>query len=180
MNAKNRQQLLVIIAGAIVALFLFDKILITPLTSSWQTRSETIVQLKKSIATGGITIDRRDITNSRWNDMRRNTLPNNMSQAEESLLEAFDKWSKDARISVSSIKPQWKSGESEEYSLLECRVDASGELSALTEFLQAVEDSPMALRIESVELASRDKNGQQLALGLSVSGLRLAPLDINP
>ncbi len=180
MKAENRQQLLVIIAAAIVALFLIDKMLLTPLTASWQTRSETIAQLEKSIEAGRITIDRKDITNSRWNDMRRNTLPNNSSQAEESMLEAFDKWSKDTRISVSSIKPQWKRGDSEDYSLLECRVDANGDISALTAFLQVVENSPMALRIESVELASRDKNGQQLALGLLVSGLRLAPLEINP
>ena len=87
------------------------------------------------------------------------------------------KWSLDSRISVSSIKPQWKRGTSEDYSVLECRVDAAGSLGTLTRFLYEVENSPLALKVESVEITSRDNNGQQLALGLLVSGLRLAPME---
>ena len=179
MNSNNRQQILLFVAGAIIALFLLDKVLITPITASWKKRSETIAQLKESIRSGKTMIDREQITNSRWNSMRRNTLPNNASQAEESVLEAFDEWSRETRISVSSIKPQWKRGESEEYSLLECRVDAAGSIGSLSDFLKAVEESPMALRIDSVEIASRDINGQRLTLGLLVSGLRLSPLELN-
>ena len=33
----------------------------------------------------------------------------------------------------------------------------------------------MALRLESVELSARDKEGQQLSLGLQLSGLVLNP-----
>jgi hypothetical protein len=49
----------------------------------------------------------------------------------------------------------------------------------LTKFLHDVEQAELALRIESVELTARDADGRQLALGLSVSGLRLAPLGEN-
>jgi hypothetical protein len=92
-------------------------------------------------------------------------------------LEAFDRWSQASRVTINSIKPQWKRGANEDYSLLECRVDAAGDLGTLTKFLYDVENSDMALRIESIELTSRDNDGRQLALGLSVSGLRLTPLD---
>jgi hypothetical protein len=33
----------------------------------------------------------------------------------------------------------------------------------------------MALKLESIEISSRDNDGQQLALGLQVSGLVLTP-----
>lgn len=179
MNANNQQRLLVIIAGAIVGLFLVDKILLTPLTASWSSRSEAIAQLRKSIASAESMLDRETITNNRWDHMRRNTLPNDPSQAEETVLEAFDQWSQETRISVSSIKPQWKRGDTEDHSLLECRVDASGSIDALSDFLRIVEESPMALRIESVEIASRDRSGSKLTLGLLVSGLRLTPMEQN-
>jgi len=177
MNINKRQQVLAIAAAAIVGFFVLDKLVITPLTRSWKERSITIADLRKSIVQGHATLDREQITRRRWNEMRKNTLPFGASVAEQEMLGAFDRWSRDSGISVSSIKPQWKRGTTDDYSVLECRVDAAGNLSTLTRFLYDVEHSPLALKIESVELAARDNNGQQLALGLLVSGLRLAPLE---
>ena len=53
------------------------------------------------------------------------------------------------------------------------RVEASGNLATLSRFLYEIEKSPMALKLDSVEITARDKDGQQLALGLQVSGLVL-------
>jgi hypothetical protein len=47
----------------------------------------------------------------------------------------------------------------------------------LRSFLFHIEDDPMALKIESVEITSRDKDGQQLSLGLQISGLALSPTE---
>ena len=58
---------------------------------------------------------------------------------------------------------------------LECHVDGFGNLPALTRFLYEVEKDPMAFKIETVEISARDKDGQQLTLGLLVSGLLLIP-----
>jgi hypothetical protein len=177
MNINQRQQILAIGAAAIVGVFILDKLIITPLTKSWKERSTAIAELQKSVAQGRVSIDREQITRRRWNEMRKNTLPFGASVAEQEMLAAFDQWSRASGISVSSIKPQWKRGASDDYSILECRVDAAGSLPTLTRFLYDVEHSPLALKIESVELAARDNNGQQIALGLLVSGLRLAPLE---
>ena len=58
---------------------------------------------------------------------------------------------------------------------VECRADAFGSLQAITRFLYEIERDPLALKIESVEINARDRAGQQLSLGLQVSGLRLNP-----
>lgn len=179
MNLKNRQQVLMIIAAAAVGFFVLDQAVIGPLLKSWKNRSESIARLRASIQKGQSLIDRESVTRGLWNDLRKTTLPSNASQSEKTLLEAFDRWSQDSRVTINSIKPQWKRGATEDYSLLECRVDAAGDLSTLAKFLYDVENSDMALRIESIELTSRDNDGRQLALGLSVSGLRLTPLDEN-
>ena len=179
MNLKNRQHLLGLIAGGVIVLFALDRLIVTPLSSAWTSRSETIRLLRESISKGQSLIERETITRDLWNDMRRQSLPANASQAEKTVLEAFDRWSRDAGVSVSSIKPQWKRGATEDYSVLECRVDASGDLGTLARFLYDVEQSAMGLRMESVELAARDTEGRQLSLALSVSGLRLTPLALN-
>jgi len=51
-------------------------------------------------------------------------------------------------------------------------VDAAGDLDKLNRFLYSVEQAK-ALRLELVELGARDKEGQQLSLGLQLSGLVL-------
>lgn len=177
MKIDNRQRLLAVLAIVIVGFFVLDRIVLTPLMESWKARSAAIVQLRKSVEKGNSLIQREAQTRARWNEFRRSTLPANASQAEKELLGAFEKWSADSRVSISSIRPQWKKGATDDYSVLECRVDAAGTLSVLSKFLYSIESSPIAVRTESVELTARDNNGEQIALGLLVSAIRLAPVD---
>lgn len=173
MQIKNRQQLLIIVAGTAFGLLIADALILSPLIHSWKARSVQIADLRKKVDEGDKLLKRADALTSRWVLMQTNTLPNDRSLAEQRVLGAFDKWSQDARISVNSITPQWKRERDENYQTLECRVDAAGSVGTLAKFLFNVERDPMALKIESVEITSRDKDGQNLSLGLQVSGLML-------
>ena len=109
---------------------------------------------------------------SRWSDMSANALPNNTSLAEQQVLKAFDNWSRDSGAEITSIMPQWKN-DSTNYMTLNCRVEASGNLGTLSQFLYDIEKGPAALKLDSVELSAHDNTGQQLTLGLQISGLAL-------
>lgn len=172
MPIKNRQQLLIIVAGAVFGLLIADALILSPLTKSWQARAKRITELRKQVDDGEKLLKRAAALQSRWEQMQKNALPNNNSAAEQQVLTAFDKWSQDARISVNSITPQWKR-DRDELLTLECRVDAAGTVGTLAKFLYNVEHDPMALKIESVEISTRDKDGQNISLGLQVSGLVL-------
>jgi hypothetical protein len=130
--------------------------------------------LRQQIAQGTSLLQREQAIRRRWQEMRTNTLPNNPSLAEQQVLKAFDTWSGQSRVSITSITPQWKH-DADDYMTLECRVDAAGDLETLTQFLYAVEKGPMALKVESAELSAHDNTGQQLTLGMQVSGLVLTP-----
>src|SRR5438046_3009052 len=155
---KNRQQILGVVAIAAVALFASDKLLISPLTRSWKERAARLVDLKKSVSQGKLLLDREAPIRERWESMRTNMLPSNLSVAESKVLKAFDRWSQEARLKISSIKPQWKRA-GEEYMTLECRADAIGSMDALTRFLYEVEKDPLALRLEAIEITSHDNDG---------------------
>lgn len=172
MQIRNRQQLLIIVAGTAFALLLGDSLVFTPLTKLWKARSERIAELRKKVGEGEKLLQRDPGLRSRWANMQTNALPRNASLAEQQVLTAFDKWSQEARISVNSITPQWKR-DNDDRTTLECRVDASGSVGTLARFLYNIEKDPMALKIESLEVTARDKEGQQLSLGLQVSGLVL-------
>jgi hypothetical protein len=172
MAIKNRQQWLVILAAAGAALLFGDKLVITPLTASWQARSRQIAELTKQVNQGSLLVSRDSVIRTRWDQMRNGTLPEEVSAAENEVLQAFERWSQESRISISSIKPQWKRA-GDDFMTLECRADAFGSIQAVTRFLYEVERDPLALRVEAVEITARDNDGQQLTVGLQVSGLQL-------
>lgn len=176
-SLPNRQRMLVITAAAGVALYILDSAVITPLTNLWRAHSAEIAQLKKSVANGRDTIARAQQIQRVWAEMQTNALPKDTAQAQQEVLTAFDKWRIANNLEFSSQRPQWKGRTADRYSLMEYRVDATGTMPTLSRFLYELERSPLALRVDSVEITSRDDFGQKLTLGLIVSGLRLAPVE---
>jgi hypothetical protein len=178
MQIKNRQQMLIIGAIAAVSLFAGDRLVLSPLLKAWSVRATRIADLHKNIDRANAMMQREQLPNqsirSRWEQMSRNTLPNNNSTAEQQVFKAVDLWAQNSGVAISAITPQWKH-DSEDYMTFECRVDAAGDLGKLSRFLYSVERDPMALKLELVELGARDKEGQQLSLGLQLSGLVLTP-----
>ena len=183
MNIKNRQQALIIVAAAGAALFIADKVLFTPLTDLWKDRAKQVAALQKQVTEGSNLLkhenDAQRSWAHRWAQMKANTLPNNESQAEQQVHKAFDRWMQDSRVTILSLSSQWKH-DTDNYKTLECRVEASGNLSTVSRFLHDIEKDPMALKLQSVELSARDNYGQQIALGLQISGLVLTPQEQKP
>lgn len=174
MNVSSRQQLLALLAIAAIALLLGDRLVLTPLARAWSDRSQRTVSLRKSIAQGELLLERAERIRDTWTTMRTNTLPANLSAAENEVLKGFNRWAEESRISISSIKPQWRRS-ADDHMLLECRADTFGSMDALARFLFEIEKDPLALRVESLEITTRDNNGQQLAMGVQLSALLLTP-----
>lgn len=174
MKIKNRQQLLMMAAAAVVGLFIADKVLYTPLTHWWTERSNSIADLRERVTRGKNMIDREHALRATWERMQTNTLPTDESLAEEQVLKAFRKWERDSRVTITSISPQSKH-DADEYTTIQCRIEASGTIDNMNHFLYDLEKDPMALKLELVELSAHDTEGQQLLLGLQVSGLILTP-----
>lgn len=172
MNIKNRQQLLIVVTAVLVALYLGNLLLFGPLQKLWKSRQAAIVQLRQQVSSGRVLIRRGDIIRNEWAHMNADALPPQASSAEQDILRGFDRWSQASGVNVESITPQWENDEPD-YSTLDCRVDASGNLFTLTRFLYQIESDPMPIQIESVQLTARDDQGQELSLGLDLSGLAL-------
>jgi len=173
MKIESRQQILVVVTIAVVVLFISDRLVFEPLIQWWKTREAQVVKLRHEVNDGRMLIQREAAIHSRWSQMRTNTLPADTSAAEQQVLKAFDNWSQDSGANINSIAPQWKN-DSPDYTTLDCRVEAKGDLGSLSRLIYDVEKGPMALRLESLALNTSDDNGQQFTLDLQVSGLVLA------
>jgi hypothetical protein len=174
MSINNRQQVLVIVAIAAFAFWAGGQLVYSPLARIWKQRSARIAELRRLVDQGSKLLERAQFIRPRWENMRANTLSSEVSAAESQVFKAFERWSQDSQITITSIRPQWKRN-ADDYMTLECRVEAAGNLSTLTRFLYDVEKDPLACKVDAVELNARDNNGQQFTLGLQVNALLLSP-----
>jgi hypothetical protein len=174
MNIKNRQQFLIVLTLIVLALYVGDWLVFEPMVKWWKSRETKIATLREQVNNGKTLVHRAAFIRGRWDQMHNNALPGEASPAEQQVLKAFDNWARESGANINSITPQWNNDE-DDYSTLECRVDASGDLQTLSRLLYEIENDPMALKLESVQLNARDDRGQELSLGLQISGLALAP-----
>lgn len=174
MEIKNRQQVLMIVAIAVLGLFAADKLVLDPLTAAWNAKAKRIQQLRMQVAQGQRLLQREGSIRGRWAQMERNALTNNTSAAEQQLFGAIDSWRQDSRVVINGATPQWRH-DADDYMTFQCRMDASGNLPTLSKFLYDIEKDPMGLKLDSIEISARDKEGQQLVLALQLSALVLTP-----
>ena len=172
MKIENRQQFLIVLTAIAFALLVDNSLVYEPLTKLWSARSAQIRDLREKVKDGNALIKRDADIRSRWDNMQANTLPANPTLAENQMLSAFNNWSRSSGAEIASVTPQWKD-DSTNYLTLNCRVEATGTLGALSQFIYQIEKGSMALKPDSVELSAHDPTGQTLTLGLQVSGLAL-------
>ncbi len=170
MNGLRRQQWLALGAAAAVGLLVLDWFVVTPLTRAWKVRSERIARLRSDVQQGRLLLQREAALRSRWQSMVTNLLAAEPSTAESQVLRAFERWAGAAQVTITSVRPQWRPGAGN-VQTLECRVVAAGSLAALARFLYELERDPLAVKVDALELSTRDDTGSQLSLGLQVSGL---------
>lgn len=180
MKSLSRQRLLLISCGLLVGLLIFDRLLLGPALAHWRTRSSEIVTLERTLQTGRGVVESRERTEAAWHRLREGALPRDPSTAEQRLLSSLETWARAEGVELTGLRPRWRKASATDASLLECRLDASGSFPALVRLLGELEKSPLALRVESIELTSRDDSGQRLSLALSVTGLRFSPLEARP
>jgi Tfp pilus assembly protein PilO len=171
MKPEERQKFLLMLTLAAVGLFVGVNYVFTPLAGLWSARSAQIKELRTRVADGKKLIARETVVRSHWGDMVANALPDNTSLAEQQMLRSLDNWAHGSGAEIASIMPQWKS-DSTNYLTLNCRVEANGTLGKLSQFLYSIEKSP-ALKVDSAALSVHDNTGEQLTLGLQISGLAL-------
>ena len=173
MQIKNRQQFLTIVTLTAVGLLALDRIISPPLTKLWNDRSKEITALKKQVGEGEMMKRRKDSLRQRWADIQAAALPNDTTAAEQQLYTGLDRWSRFSDVILGGVVPTWKQGTDPAYKTLECRMDVSGSIDRVARFLYSLETDPMALKVQSIELTSKDANGTTINMGVQVSALIL-------
>ena len=173
MTNQSQQKILKIVAILCVCALVGDRLVISPLLSLWDDRVEQIQELRKSVAKGTLLMEREEALTDQWSYMQNNALPKEMSAAENQVIKAIDRWVRDSRINLVSIKPQWKR-EDDAYQTFECRAVAQGNMQTLSRFIYALEQDDGAIKVESLDISANDDKGSSLNMAVRFSGLQFS------
>ncbi len=171
MELKNRERLLALTALLCFGLWASDQLIFTPMHNLWIERAEAIAVLEESLSKGLLLIKREDAMKERSQFMRVHDLPDDVAVAENQVLKSVERWVQTSGLQLTSFKPRWIQ-EDDDYFRLECRAAAMGDIETVAKFLYELERDSLALKVEEIEIASRDDDGSQLSLGVIFSGLR--------
>jgi len=175
---KNRQQFLTIITLTAVGLLALDRVVRPPLQKIWQDRAARIAKLQQQVKEGQGLLQRKTWLKGHWEDIQKSTLPNDPTAAEQEMWSGLNNWVTYSGVTLANVAPTLKQGSDPAYKTLDCRIDASGSLAELSQFLYAMETDKMALRVQSIEFTSKDNNGTSIGLGVQVSALILANAEV--
>ena len=172
MEVKQRERILIFAAIICLALLAGDKLILSPLSDLWIERSERISELKDLLRDGDFLVKREDVIKGRWDQMNSISLPQNMTEAENRILNSLNRWTQDSRINITSVKPRWAEND-EAFMKLEFHASGNGNLASITRFLYELETDKEPLKVEELDITSRDESGNNLSLDLRFSGLVL-------
>lgn len=172
MQSNQRETILKMAAGAIIGLFLLDRMVFGPAVTAWKDQSERLAALEAKVLRGRQLLERDESIRSRWKGMVADDLSEDSSSAENDVFKAISRWTRDSRVSFNSLTPQWRTHD-EGYDTFECRATATGDQASLARLLYEIESDKLPARVEDCEFASRDTTGRQLSLTVRFSFLRL-------
>jgi len=172
MRSRGLERMLIIVAALCVGVLVCDRLVLTPLFRVWEKRSGRITQLRQDLSKADTLLKRSDSTHDRWDKMQGASLPSDAAAVENVILNAISGWSRTSGLTITSLKPRW-GDEQDERLMIDCRVGARGEMTAITRFLYDLETSPLALRTEEIKVSSREETGRNLTLSVRFTGLHL-------
>ncbi|HUT24622.1 MAG TPA: GspMb/PilO family protein [Sumerlaeia bacterium] len=170
MELRQRERLLALGAVICVLLLAGDKMIVSPLRTVWKERQARIAQLEESLAKGRALVGREETLRQRWLDMQKRCLPASVSEAENLALKSVDRWARGSRLSMTTLSPR-RTEKEEDFTKLELRAKAKGTMEAIARFLYDLENDPLALRVEEIEIAGFESTSGDLTLDIRFSGL---------
>jgi hypothetical protein len=172
MVLSKRERMLAIVAGAAVAVLLAywlgGRFVWTPLM---QARDEKL-QLQADLEQARGLLANKERAEAKWNTMMPGGLRSG-EEAESRVARALDEWSADARLTLSSVRPDRVPSDKglKEITFV---IAGTGSLEAVTWFLYQIETAELPVKVRSMTLGSRNDSGDTMSLELVLSALYLA------
>jgi hypothetical protein len=169
---SKREQIIALVAVAVVGFFVLNKFLFKPIAGKLQRLETQKSQLLIDLDEAQNLFRKRRVLEKQWKAAMSEGLRNEV-EAESKVGRAIDKWSEEARLTLSSVKPD-RMASDEGLKEMTFVVVGTGTLDAVTRFLWQIETAPLPIKVKDMQLGSSNESGQSMSVELRLSALCLS------
>lgn len=170
MNMTRRERIIMIVAAVVIGLFLGDRWVFSPLWERYEADVQQAATLEQEVLKAGRLLRKRKGIRAEWEARRANGLADEVSVAEGSLLNRLEQWASDARLSVTSMKPERESAKKDaKVQRVRCRLLVTGRMESVARFCHRLETSSFPVRVETMQFTCNDPKRDALSVQFVVS-----------
>ena len=172
MGLSQRERMIVLLTALVVGALVADKVVFTPALAKFRQTESQRQTLLAQIHEAQSLFERRRLMERKWKTMLSDGLQND-AEAESRMVRALDKWSQEARLTLTSLKPERLASDKglREMTFV---VVGRGRLDAVARFLWQVETAELPVKVKDMALGSSEAD-DSMSLELSLSALYLGP-----
>jgi len=171
MVLSKRERIILIATLVSVGLLIANTFIIEPVLTKRDELESQRQQLLGDLSEAELLIGNHRRMQQKWNAMLSDGLRND-EEAESKVLAALREWSGNARLSLSSIRPERISGDKGLQEMI-FTVAGKGSLDSVARFLWQIETAALPVKIKDMQLGSSSEYGDRMSLQLHLSALYL-------
>jgi hypothetical protein len=154
-----------------VVMLIGDKFIVGPISTRREETKTRKLELQSELENAQVLFARRKLMERKWKTLLSDGLRND-AEAESKIARALDGWSKDAMLTLSSVKPERVASDKglKEMTFV---VAGAGTLEAVSRFLWQIETDSIPIKVMDIQIGSTNETGQSMSLQLRLSALCL-------
>lgn len=171
MVLSKRERMILIAAIVAIAMLVGDKFVVGPISARREEIKAQKLELQAELQNAQLLFTRQKLMERKWKMLLSDGLLND-AEAESKIARALDEWSKEAMLTLSSIKPERVASDKglKEMTFV---VAGMGTLEAVSRFLWQIETAPMPIKVMDMQVGSTNETGKNMSLQLRLSALSL-------
>jgi Tfp pilus assembly protein PilO len=171
MVLSRRERVIAIIAAVVVTSLAGNTFVLEPVLDRLeQIESEKLLLLAEVNEAQNL-FERRRLMERKWKAMLSEGMRSD-AEAESRIARALDRWSQDARLMLTSVKPERVAGE-KGLKEMTFAVVGTGSLEAVARYLWQVETASLPVKVQDMQLSSMNESGDSMSLQLRISAIYL-------
>ncbi len=169
MVLSKRERIMALVTLLVVGAFVMDRFALTPILSGLARAENKKQQLRAEIDEAHRLFERRRLMERKWKAMLSSGLRSD-AEAESRVARALDEWSEDARLTLTSVKPE-RTASDQGMKEITFVVAGRGSLDAAARFLYQIETAELPIKVKNMQLGSTSELGDNMSLQLRLSAI---------
>ena len=172
MGLSKRERVIVLLAVLVVGALAADWVVFTPALRKFRATQDQRQTLLAQVNEAQDLFERRRLNERKWKTMVADGLQND-AEAESRVMRALGQWSQEARLTLTSLKPERLPG-AKGLKEMTFVVAGRGRLDAVARFLWQVETAQLPVKVKEMTLGASEAD-ESISLELSLSALYFGP-----